>query len=38
MLEEKYTILYLINPDPIFYGEMDNKIIEAFEKADNLVI
>lgn len=32
MADEQLTILYMINPDPIFYGMMDQLIIETFQK------
>ncbi|CAD8142520.1 unnamed protein product [Paramecium pentaurelia] len=39
MSYEKITILFMINPDPIFYGMMDQLIIETFQKLKvNLII
>ncbi|CAD8067839.1 unnamed protein product [Paramecium sonneborni] len=32
MSDEQLTILYMINPDPIFYGKMDQLIIETFQR------
>ncbi|CAK73352.1 unnamed protein product (macronuclear) [Paramecium tetraurelia] len=32
MSDEQLTILFMINPDPIFYGMMDQLIIETFQR------
>lgn len=38
MNEDKCTILYLTNPDPVSYGYMDQKVPEVLEKFGAILI